>query len=128
MVESNFESSSDSDSLNDKIIAIEDDMCMLVLMAMHLYITMLTSFQPTKLSREDQISVNPSLPINDLLGHLFANPTQFKDLTNFTLEEFYELCTQVVSTIEGHARSTRVQHKVSGHLVKLIESKGTSIS
>lgn len=72
-----------SESFDEDKIAIEDDMCMLLLMAPHLYIMMLNSFQPIELSKENQISINFLLLVNDLLGQLIDNPTQFRDLNFF---------------------------------------------
>lgn len=107
---------SDVDSTNSshEELEVKEDMCLLLLMALSLYITTLNSFRPIKFSRENHISMNPNLPMNDLLSWLLVNPSQFKDLTNFTLEEFNELCVGVLPTIEAHARSTRVRHKVFG--------------
>lgn len=107
-----------SDSSTDSEADIKD-MCFLLIMALSLYATMVNSFQPIELSRENQVLVNPTMLVNDLLGRLIANPSQFKDLANFTLEEFMQLCAKVVPTIQGHARSTRVHHLLSGHPVKL---------
>lgn len=57
--------------------------------------------------------------MNDLLGQLAKNLSQFRDLTNFSVEEFFELCKRVVPTIESNARSTGRRHVVSGHPSKL---------
>lgn len=117
---SDIESDSVTTNLSDEeSIAFKDDYCLLLVMALSLYVTMLNLFQPIELSRENQISVNPMLPMNNLLGRLAVNPTQFKDLTNFTVDKFIELCRLVVPTIEGHARSTRVRHKISERPIKL---------
>ncbi|CAM6084930.1 unnamed protein product [Calypogeia fissa] len=42
----------------------------------------------------------------------------YVDLTNFTLEEFAELCDQVCPTIERNARSSGTSHKLKGRLCK----------
>lgn len=106
--------SNSSDSSNN-----DDDATMLVLMALHLFLTTHNSFQSIELSRENQISVNPKLSMNDLLARLSHSPSQFRDMTNFTIEEFMELYTYVVPTIENNARSTSRRHIVSGHPSKL---------
>lgn len=92
---------------------------MLLLMALHMYVTLLNQFQPIELSRENQISVNPDFPMNDLLSRLATNPMQFRDMTNFTVEEFMDLQARVIPVIEGNARSTGVRHIVSGRPSKL---------
>lgn len=63
--------------------------------------------------------VNPSIPIHDVLSRLVANPTKFRDLTNFTIDEYVELCNVVVPTIQGNARSIGIKHVISGRPSKL---------
>lgn len=48
--------------------------------------------------------------MNDLLDCLSHNPTQFRDMINFFIEEFMELYTFVVLTIESNAWSTGHRH------------------
>lgn len=92
---------------------------MLVLMALHTYVTMANLFQPIELARKNQISVNPNLPIQDLLYRLRCSPSQFKEIMNFHLDEFLQLSGKVVPVIEGHARSTGVRHVLTGRPSKL---------
>lgn len=85
-----------------------------------MYVTLLGNFQPIKLSRENHVFVNSNLPVNDLLCRLQSNPTQFRDLKNFTIDEFFELWRrQVVPTIERNAWSIGPRHVLSGRHVKL---------
>jgi hypothetical protein len=51
-------------------------------------------------------SVNPNRGVRDLLGWLRETPSMFKTITNFTLQEFDELCRLVCPVIAGNARST----------------------
>lgn len=75
-------------------------MRLLVLMALQIYITLLNSIQPIELSCENQISVNPEFPMNDLLTRLIANPMQFWDMTNFAVNKFMELQARVVLSLK----------------------------
>jgi hypothetical protein len=58
-----------------------------------------------EMEEEGDQSVDPTIGVWDVLGTMQATPTLFKTLTNFTLEEFDELVSQVVPTIRAHARS-----------------------
>lgn len=91
-VDSSSSSHSDSTNSSDSSIDQDDDMLLLVIMALHLYVTLLNLFEPIELSRENQILVNVALPLNDMLSRLGANPTQFKELTKFMVDEVIELC------------------------------------
>ena len=68
---------------------------------------------------EDQRYVDRSEGVRDQLTTLRRTPSLFKVLTNFTLEEFEELCCKVCHTIVINARSTGLQKKVSGRPSKL---------
>lgn len=54
---------------------VEDEMAMLLLIALHTSVMLLLSFQPIELSRENRISINPNFPMNNLLDRLATNPT-----------------------------------------------------
>lgn len=65
-----YESSNTSDNSSEvgSDDEVEDEMAMLLLIALHNYVMLRSSFQPIKLSRENHISINPDLPVNDLLA------------------------------------------------------------
>ncbi len=50
--------------------------------------------------------VDPTVGVWYVLGTMWTTSTLFKTLTNFTLEEFYKLVSQVVPTITIHVKST----------------------
>ena len=53
-----------------------------------------------------QDSINPHKVICDVLGSMRSTPRLFKVLTNFSIQEFDELCLMVCPTINALARST----------------------
>ncbi|CAM6102317.1 unnamed protein product [Calypogeia fissa] len=107
--------SSDDDSSDDLIV----DLLLIVAVAMKAYLVMHQYFEPIELSCDNQSMVIHDLLVNDLLMRHIGHPQQFKDLTNFTIEEFEELCRLVCPIIEGNARSTRSSHIESGRPCKL---------
>jgi hypothetical protein len=50
--------------------------------------------------------VDPTVGVRYVLGTMQATSTLFKTLTNFTLEEFDKLASEVVPTIIAHVTST----------------------
>ena len=50
--------------------------------------------------------MNPAEGVRDQLSQARATPAQFKSLTNFTLDDFEDLCLDVCPTIAMHARTT----------------------
>ena len=63
-------------------------------------------FEPHERDEEDQAFVNSLVEVRDQLGTLPQTPPLFKVLTNFTAEEFEELCAAVCPIISIHARKT----------------------
>jgi len=59
-----------------------------------------------KWKKEGGRSINPTLGVQDVLGMMWATLALFKSMINLTLEEFDELASHVIPTIEAHARST----------------------
>jgi hypothetical protein len=51
-------------------------------------------------------STDPTVGVQYVLGTMQTTSTLFKTLTNFTLEEFDKLASQVVLAIRAHVRST----------------------
>ena len=49
--------------------------------------------------------VDPNEGVTDVLSTLSATPSYFKIITNFTQEEFNELCQLVCPYLDGNARS-----------------------
>ena len=76
-------------------------------------------FNPDEFANEDQRYVDRSEGVRDQLTTLRRTPSLFKVLTNFTLEEFEELCCKVCHTIVTNARSTGLHKRVSGRPPKL---------
>ena len=56
--------------------------------------------------RGRNIYVDPNEGVRDVLATLSATPSYFKIITNFTQEEFEELCQIGCPPLEGNARST----------------------
>ena len=50
--------------------------------------------------------VNPYEGVRDVLGSMRSTPDLFKVLTNFSVEEFDDLCRILCPTISAHARFT----------------------
>jgi hypothetical protein len=67
----------------------------------------------------DQTYVNQALGVRDQLAVLLQTPSLFKILTNFTAEEFEELCGAVCPLIESNARTTGAPRSVFGRRPKL---------
>lgn len=59
--------SSSDDSLDSEASQLDDDCFLIAILALHLYVTVLSNFQPIELSKENQVLVNPTFPVNDLL-------------------------------------------------------------
>jgi hypothetical protein len=66
-----------------------------------------------------QQSVNGSEGVRDVLARLVATPDIFKRLTNFSVDEFNELCNKLVPVLEMTARSTGDLIKGAGRPPKL---------
>jgi hypothetical protein len=66
-----------------------------------------------------QQSVDPSVCVRDFLGTLSRCPSIFKTMTNFTVDEFEELCQKVCFTIATTARSTGEHIGGAGRPLKL---------
>ena len=63
--------------------------------------------------------VNPHEGGRDVLGSMRSTPGLFKVLTNFSVEEFDDLCRIVCPTINAHARSTDHIRVLPGRSSKL---------
>lgn len=57
--------------------------------------------------------------MRDVLTSMKNLSDAFKDLTNFTLHEWGELCNHVLPIIRSHARSTGEAHHLQGRPTKL---------
>lgn len=66
-----------------------------------------------------QQSVNGSEGVRDVLARLVATPVIFKRLTNFSVDEFNELCNKLVPVLDMTARSTGDLIKGAGRPPKL---------
>lgn len=65
--DSSSNSSSSVDSSDDESSQVDEDSYFVAFLALHLYVTLLNNLQPIELSRENQISVNPTMLVNNLL-------------------------------------------------------------
>jgi hypothetical protein len=64
-------------------------------------------------------SVNPGIGVRDVLCSMSVTPVIFKRLTNFSLDEFNDLCAQVCPTLDVTARSTGELIRGAGRRPKL---------
>ena len=62
-------------------------------------------FHTNEWDHGNQDSVNPHEGMCDVLGSMKSTPGLFKTLTNFSVQEFDELCHIVCPTTSAHARS-----------------------
>jgi hypothetical protein len=85
-------------------------------------------FTSTKLDEESGQLVNPDVGVWDILRTMWATPSQFKSLTNFTLGEFENLMQLVMLAIISHARSTRESHCTFGQPSKLAQKNRWLVS
>ena len=76
-------------------------------------------FRTNEWDHGGQDLVNPHEGVHDILGSMRSTPGLFKVLTNFSIEEFDELCTIVCPTIIANARSTGDLHIFPGSPFKL---------
>jgi hypothetical protein len=73
----------------------------------------------TELDEESGQSINPYVGVWDILMTMWATPSLFNSLTNFTLGKFEKLAQLVVLAITSHASSTREPHRTFGQPSKL---------
>ena len=76
-------------------------------------------FHTNEWNHGGQDSVNPQEDVRDVLGSMRSTPGLFKVLTNFSIEEFDELCSILCPTIIANARSTGGLCILPGHPSKL---------
>ena len=76
-------------------------------------------FDPDELNDEYQSFVNKLMGVRDQMTTIFQTPSLFKFLTNFTAEEFEELCGLVCPMISSQARATGAPRTVFGRRPKL---------
>ena len=81
--------------------------------------TTLELFHTNEWEHGGQDSVNPQEGVRDVLGSMSSTPGLFKTLTNFSTEEFDNLCQIVCPTISTHARSTGDLRVLPGRPSKL---------
>lgn len=112
---SSSSSSSDDESDDETLL----DLFITLAVGMRAFLFMYESFEPIELSRENQSTVIHHLLVNNVLFRHIGHQQQFKDLTNFTVEEYEALCRSVCPVIEANARSTGRGYIVSGRPCKL---------
>ena len=76
-------------------------------------------FNPDEIANDDQNFVNRDVGARDQLGTLLQTPSLFKVLTNFSGDQFEELCSKVCPTIMMYARSTGQLRSGAGRPPKL---------
>jgi hypothetical protein len=76
-------------------------------------------FDDEELNEDDQNFVDPDVGVPDQLATLLKTPSLFKVLTNFTVDEFEELCGAVCPLIAGNVRTTGAPRSVFGRRPKL---------
>ena len=77
-------------------------------------------FEPDERDEENQAFVNSLVEVRDQLETMLKTPPLFKVLSNFTAEEFEELCAAVCPIISSHARTTGAPRSCFGRPPKLI--------
>lgn len=68
---------------------------------------------------EDQNFVNPHVGVRNQLASLLQTPSLLKVLTNFTVDQFEELCSAVCPLLILYARSTGKLRSGAGRPPKL---------
>jgi len=63
-------------------------------------------FNTNELEAGGQPAMNPAEGVFNKLGSAKEIPAKFKNPTNFTLDEFEDLCLDVCPTIAAHIRTT----------------------
>ena len=81
--------------------------------------TTMDLFHTNEWEHSGQDSVNPHEGVRDVLGTMRSTLDLFKVLTNFSVEEFDDLCRIMCPTISAHARSTGDIHVLPGRPSKL---------
>lgn len=115
-----YEGGVDGDDSDDELLAELDFEAQIVFMMMNVCINSWEFFNPNELEDGGQVGVNPDIGIRDLLASMRATGNAlFKNMTNFSLEEFDKLCVLVCPLIHSHARSTGEEHILSGRPSKL---------
>jgi hypothetical protein len=83
-----------------------------------------------------QQSVNGSERVRDVLARLVATPVIFRRLTNFSVDEFYELCNKLGPVLDMTARFTgdiikkpdaRLSYLRNGAFLTLLRTWNTTI-
>lgn len=67
--------------------------------------------------------MNPNVRVCDRLASMCATPLKFKNLTNFTIDGFDDLCIDVCLIIVGHAKTTSEESAPARHPYKLYREK-----
>lgn len=75
-------------------------------------------FNANELELGGQRFVNPTIGVRDQLTSARATPTQFKNLINFTLDEFKDLYLDVCPTIVIYVRTTGEPRSAGGQPYK----------
>ena len=97
------DTSNSSDSISSSSDSDEEHALLAIQVATQ---STLELFHTNEWEHGGQDFVNPHEGVRDVLGSMRSTPNLFKVLTNFSIEEFDELCHIVCLTISAHARST----------------------
>ena len=112
-------SSSSSSSGEDMIHGWDQETLMFLQLALAATCNSSEFFNANENEDGGQPFVNPAEGVRDQLSSARATPAQFKNLTNFTLDEFEDLCLDVCPTIAMHARTTGELRVAGGRPYKL---------
>ena len=99
-------SSSSSSSDEDMIYGLDQETFIFLQLAFATTCNSSAFFNTNELKVGGQPSVNLAEGMWDQLANARATPSQFKNLTNFMLDELEDLCLDVCPTIVAHTRTT----------------------
>ena len=111
--------SSSSSSTDDTFMEMMEDEASMMLHCARAASSSFNLFHGNEWKEGGFQSVNPNEGVRDVLATMRSTPSLFKGNTNFTLQEFDELCLLVVSVIVANARGTGQNRILPGRPSKL---------